>query len=239
MWEIVEDKLTLLSTLNTHSNGVNKVISSIKLENKIISCSNDCKIIIWKSKNNSYKKERVLKEEGEIYSILELQHDKLLLVANVKNKTNKSSVLSFWNINLEKRGKFTSKPLYFSSLIDSMIEVGNGLIAVSTSNQGMTVSIVNPVKPSIINRFELEGSIEIGKSSSLSKYDNTSFIFSNNESFKQIEFAENELQIMFTSSNQNLQDFDGSKGLLVVNDGKIIISVFQTGFCVINTVVFS
>ena len=241
VWELIEKKLTLLSTINKHSNGVNKVISSINFENNIISCSNDCKIIIWKNKKNEYKKEYSLKEEGEIFSILELQNNQPFLVANVKDKTDKKvSSLSFWSMNLKKKGKFTCERLPFSSVIDSMIELSNGFIAVSTSYQGMNVNIIDPVKHSVVNKLEMEGLIGTENSSYLSKYDSKTFIFSNNELFNQIEYFEKELVIIFKSEqSQNLVDFDGSKGLLVVDGGKIIISRFQTGFCVIKTVISS
>ena len=94
IWNLSQDSLTLIKTLNGRGGWIYKVIP---LTNNLLASGSGERIIkIWESKDN-YNEVRTLVDNFSVFSLLQLQNREILVCGG------DSDEISFWNINTYKK----------------------------------------------------------------------------------------------------------------------------------------
>ena len=221
VWEIKEKKLDNLISIQRHNDIVHKVI---KLSNyRYASCSSDTYIKIWTNFSIediiNTKEEASIKNEGKVYSILQLSN-KELLAASCETSPNKGSIM-FWNLmsytQLKKyKGMNTTIENVYAKIPSHMIELYNGNIAVSNNNQ---IVIINT------KQFEISQCITdelIIHSSSLFVWDSQSFVYIYKGKCVQISSKNNKI-ISKIKLDKIDKDIDGYYDVVLHENGKYIL----------------
>jgi hypothetical protein len=230
-WEIKEKKLDNLISIQRHNDIVHKVI---KLSNyRYASCSSDTYIKIWtnfsiediintiapKANKKTIQEEASIKNEGKVYSILQLSN-KELLAASCETSPNKGRIV-FWNLmsytQLKTyKGMNTTIENVYAKIPSHMIELYNGNIAVSNNNQ---IVIINT------KQFEISQCITdelIIHSSSLFVWDSQSFVYIYKGKCVQISSKNNKI-ISKIKLDKIDKDIDGYYDVVLHENGKYIL----------------
>ena len=222
IWEISKNDLQLLSTLSNHSKEVIKVITLT--HNRFASCSRDNSVRIW-SNESPYNEITTLSHEGEVSNLIQLKQKELLITSDHSNPS-----LDFWDLRTYKKIN-TIKGEYTDFYSQGMIELPNGLVAVSSKSSGNPIVIVDPNNYNIIKT--IKDQTYITSCSSICVLDTNSFVYSINGKFIQISLKDN-YQILFQTDNE--KKLHGRTGLISVQNGKYLLITLpsQKGFSIIK-----
>lgn len=208
IWEITKNDLTLLSTLNNHTDHVYRVINLT--HNRFASCSEDKTVKIW-STNSPYQEITSLIHNGSVYDLFQLKHKEILVTSN-----NGNNCLEFWNLsNYQKMNSI--KGLHSSRQAQGIIELSNNLLAVSSCASNSIV-IVDPNKYVIIK--EIKESKYMTTFSSLCLLNSFSFIYVYQGNVLQISISDNYSIIYKTNAEKQLY---GYRGIISIEDGKYLV----------------
>ena len=221
VWSITPTALNLLSTLTKHTNTVWKVIPLIN--NRFASCSDDCTVKIWNSES-PYEVITTLQHDGGVFDILKLKQKEILITSDGDNKS-----ITFWHSN--NYNKLHSIKGHCASCYGThMIELPNGLVAISSGVEPYPIVIVDPITYSIIKEIKEEGYIT--DCSSLCVLNQHSFIYAYRGNVVQIAIG-NDYRILFKTKGEQL---GGEDGVVSVRGGEYLIveDSALTGFKVIK-----
>jgi WD40 repeat protein len=129
-WELDSQQLTLIHVYKGHTDYVRKIL--ILDTNIFASCSRDGNIYIWNS--NKGRTVANLQEQGDICSIIQLQHSKLIVSSCLTQRS-----ISFWNIGLQQQ-MYRMKNIYTFSP-NGMIQLENQNIAIASYNSPYNLKI--------------------------------------------------------------------------------------------------
>ena len=138
-WELDSQQLTLIHVYKGHTDYVRKIL--ILDTNIFASCSRDGNIYIWNS--NKGRTVANLQEQGDICSIIQLQHSKLIVSSCLTQRS-----ISFWNIGLQQQ-MYRMKNIYTFSP-NGMIQLENQNIAIASYDSPYNLKIVDPLRYAVI-----------------------------------------------------------------------------------------
>ena len=210
IWKITQEKLTLITTLTSHNSDVSKVILLSNF--RFASSSLDHSVIIWKHNFTNFDEITTLKEEGKVYSILQLKYKEILVSSSV-DFLNPS--ISFWSLNSYKR-KFHLKG-YHASEPSHMVELPDGNIAVSSDQEGYPIVIIDTNKFVVIEEILWEGTITL--TSTPCVLDDFSIIYAKGKTVLQISSKTYDL----ITRIEGKEGLDGYYGLINVEKGDFLI----------------
>ena len=216
IWKISSQELILMKSITEHTDRVNKVISLDK--NRFASCSDDYNVFIWNSEE-PYSKIETLLHDDCIWNILKLNNKETIMSICYR-------CIHFWD--LQKYEKINSiYGIYTFNSINSMIELPNQNIAVSTGSS--SIIIIEPIQCIVVKEIKLNGN-GIG-CSSLCLFNDNSFVYICNGNFYQI--SNRDYSIMYKSYTEH--ELSGVKGILLGEGGKYLIVANQSnGFDVVK-----
>ena len=179
---------------------------------------------IWNSKS-PYGVITTLKHDGHVCDILKLKQKEILITSDYNNKS-----INFWNSNTYNK-LHSIKGHFAYAGGTKMIELPNGLVAISSGASPYPILIVDPITYSIVTEIKEEGYIT--NYSSLCVLDQHSFIYVRDGNVVQIAI-DNEYKILFKTKGE--QQLYGYNGLVSVRGGEYLIvqDSAETGFKVVK-----
>ena len=228
VWSITPNDLILLSTLTNHTDYICKVIPLTN--NRFCSCSGDKTLKLWNSES-PYEVITTSKHEKTVRALLQLKQKEILITS-----TGKISI-DFWDLNNYK--KLNSIKGHYTCY-DGMIELPNGLVAISSEASGCPIIIVNPDTYSVIKEIKEEEYIV--NSSTLCMLDKYSFIYVCEGNVIQIA-VDDEFNVLYKSKEEEKEEKEeeeeeeelgGYNGLVSVNGGEYLIVGTECGFKVVK-----
>ena len=142
-WEFDSQQFKLIHIYKGHTDYVRKIL--ILDTNIFASCSRDGNIYIWNS--NGERTVKNLQEQGDICSIIQLQHSKLIVSSCLTQRS-----ISFWNIGLQQQ-MYRMRNIYTFSP-NGMIQLENQNIAIASYDSPYNLKIVDPLRYAVI--FEIK-----------------------------------------------------------------------------------
>ena len=210
IWNITLENLTLVTTLTSHNSDITKVIT---LSNqRFASSSYDHSVIIWKNNPSNYEEIISLKEEGKVYSILQLKHKEILVTSSV-HFLNPS--IAFWSLNSYKR-KFQLKG-HYASEPNHMVELPDGNIAVSSDQDGYPIIIIDSNKCIVIEEILWDGIITL--TSMPCVLDDFSIVYVKGKTVLQISSKTYDL----ITKIEGKEELDGYYGIISIEKGDFLI----------------
>ena len=204
-----------MKTLIGHSNPVFMVTPLTN--QRFASCSWDNTIKIWNDDNEIYKQSSTLTDYNRVYSILQLQQKETLVSSSCDWEGNQPA-LSFWSLSTYKR-KFTLRGfcVFYPS---HMIEIAYEKLALSTTcKEGYPIVIIDTKNYSVIREIRIEKYLMCN--SSICVFDDFSFVYVNKNNFLQISIED--YNVIYKSNNE--KGFDGSSGIISIDNGKYLAIV--------------
>ena len=206
IWEITQNNLILLSTLNKHSKKVYRTINLTN--NRFATCSEDKIVKIW-SNNSPYQEIASLVHDGSVYNILQLKQQEILVSIDGTNKC-----LDFWNVSTyQKINSMKGICSYYTN--EGLVELSNNLLAVSTMLP--TIVIVDPFKYIIVK--EIKELNYIPTYSSLCVLNANSLIYVYYGKFLQISITDDYKIIYKTRAENKLEGYGGT---ISIEEGKYL-----------------
>lgn len=207
VWKINEKELTFIKQITSHKEMINKII--LLSYNKIASCSDDKTIKIYDS-NNDYQEIQSLDSKGKVNNMLYLRNREILVTSIWEYR------LDFWNmLNYEK--EHSMKYIYTLNTINSMIELTNNRIAVSSAVSPYNISIIDSINYTFIKE------IKVGKSnincSSLCSLNDYSFLYVYNGLF--VQYSSEDYEVMFVANNYS--ELTGVRFINVLQGGQYLV----------------
>lgn len=209
IWEITKNDLNLLSSFTAHSNWIARVIPITN--NRFVSCSNDKTAKVWSSES-PYKELATLLHNGSVQDVIKLNNKEILVSSNYGSKA-----LDFWDLKTYTKLN-TVKGVYTEYLYQGMIELSNGLIAVSSHAVGNPIVIVNPVNFTVVK--EIQAQKVITHCSSLCVFDEYSFVYVYDGTVVQVSVYEDYKIIGSVIGDKQL---NGAYGFVSVDNRKCLV----------------
>ena len=214
--QILNDQITDIKSWIAHLADVLQVIPIS--DNRLVSCSFDHNVHIWKNENDSTKKYMSFQETYTVYAVLEVQQDKLLYSC----ADSERGFLRLWDLNLQRQIKSTDKVYTKSSY--GMIKLPNGLIAISSEQPSAKITIFNAEKFQIQYKIILKNFIQnIGPAFLLTINENY-FYYSYQNTLVEITIGYNYITCYKKTESD---DYQGG-GFAFLNDGKSCIRVIHS-----------
>ena len=138
-WEFDFQQFKEIHVYKGHTDYVRKIL--ILDTNIFASCSRDGNIYIWNS--NKGRTVANLQEQGDICSIIQLQHSKLIVSSCLTQRS-----ISFWNYGLQQQ-MYRMKNIYTFSP-NGMIQLENQNIAIASYDSPYNLKIVDPLRYAVI-----------------------------------------------------------------------------------------
>ena len=221
VWSITPNDLILLSTLTNHTGGVCKVI--LFPRNRFSSCSDDKTVKIW---NSEYPYEVIssLQHDNYVRDLLKLKQKDILI------SSTWGASLDFWDSNNYQK-LHSIKGHYVNYYGTKIIELPNGLVAISSCASGYPILIVDPITYSIVKEIKEEG--YISHYSFFCVLNQHSFVYAYDGKVVQIAIY-NGYTILYKTKGE--KDLYGYYGLISVSGGEYLIMEdrTKTGFKVIK-----
>ena len=146
---------------------------------------------IWNSES-PYEVITTLKHDDSVYDILKLKQKEILITSDCNNS------IHFWHSNnYNKLHSIKGHHAYYCGT--KMIELPNGLVAISSGVKPYPILIVDPITYSIVKEIKEEGYIT--GCSSLCVLDQYSFIYASSGTLVQIA-VDDEYRILFKTKRE-------------------------------------
>ena len=216
IWEINTNNLSLIKTLTSHTNTIYQVCCLTN--NRFASCSSDHSIKIWNSES-PYNEITTLKHNSSVFNCMQMTN-KEILISSVWEKST-----DFWDLN--NYTKINSiQNVYVGSCHKRMIELYDGNIAMVSSLSGFPIVVIDSSNYTKIKEIK-----ESKDYSTISNFDNYSFLYVFDGTFVQISIGNYEIIYKNTKENK----LRGRGGILAVEDSKyLLIENKSSGITVIE-----
>ena len=207
VWKVRQNDLIEIKNINEHRGKVTKVLQIDK--DKFASSSHDETIKIWNTAN-PYQLTQTLICEAQVMNMIYINANDTLI------SSCGSSCLEFWKIKANQKVK-SIKGVYTEYCLNSMIELPNHNIAISTVSPSSTIVIIDTQQFTIIQQIQLQG--YISNYSAICLLNKNSFLYIREGNLVQISTTD--YSILYSTKNKtNLQ---GMFGLLSVPEENCII----------------
>ena len=220
IWKYDFNKIKLVKVIKGHNGSIWKLFMS--KEQLLFSSSGDNSIKIWETKL-PYKQVFQLEESDVIYNIILSKYRNNLLITSCGN-----GYLRVWD-TLSYQKVSTIQGLYTTNR-NGIIELSEGTIAISTL---LSILVVNIDELIIMKCIQFNEFNFVLHSSSLSFFDDNSFIYVYNGKCVQISNDTYEIMKVFQTDEDNLR---GYHCLITIDNGSYIISENKfNGFSLFKT----
>ena len=185
--------------------------------------SSDNTVKIWNSES-PYELITTLQLDGSVWDILKLKQKEILITSDGGNNGS----INFWHSNNYNK-LHSIKGHYAWRCGTPMIELPNGLVAISSRVKPCPILIVDPITYSIVKEIKEEGYIT--SYSSLCVLNQHSFVCVSSGNVVQIAIG-NDYRILFKTKGE--QQLYGEHGVVSVRGGEYLIVLNYSGFKVIK-----
>ena len=220
VWKVRQNDLIEIKQINEHQGIVTKLLQIGK--DRFASSSYDKTIKIWNTAN-PYQLTQTLICENQVKNMIYISTNDTLI------SSCGSSCLECWKIKANQKVQ-SIKGVYTDYCLNSMIELPNHNIAISTQSPSNTIVIIDTQQFTMIRQIQLQG--YISNCSAICLLNKHSFLYIYNGSLVQISTTD--YSILYSTTNKtNLQ---GKFGLLSIpQENCIIVHNDKNGIDILKT----
>ena len=220
IWKVRQNDLIEIKNINEHQGIVTRVLQIGK--DKFASSSYDKTIKIWNT-TNPYQLTQTLICENQVKNMIYISSNDTLI------SSCGSSCLEFWKIKANQKVQ-SIKGVYTDYCLNSLIELPNHNIAISTQSPSNTIVIIDTQQFTITQQIQLQG--YISSCSTLCLLNKNSFLYIREG--KLVQISTKDYSILYSANNKN--NLKGLWGLLSVpQENCIIVHNYNNGIDVLKT----
>ena len=220
VWKIRQNDLIEIKQINEHQGIVTKLLQIGK--DKFASSSYDKTVKIWNTAN-PYQLTQTLISENQVNNMIYISSNDTLI------SSCGSSCLECWKIKANQKVQ-SIKGVYTDYCLNSMIELPNHNIAISTCSPPNTIVIIDTQQFTITQQIQLQG--YISSCSTLCLLNKNSFLYIHTK--KLVQISTKDYSILYSANNKN--NLQGMFGLLSLpQENSIIVHNFNNGIDILKT----
>lgn len=220
IWTFSKYDMNLTRFFTNHTESICHIIRL--RDNRFASCAYDKTIRIWKSEE-PYDEIKKITQTDSVYNLLEMKK-RDVLISSCKDQS-----LYFWNSNTY--GKEGIVKDVYAWTPKHMIELSNESIAISSSIDPYPIVIVNPFKHTKTHYIKEKGYIKYY--SSLSLFDNCSFIYAYSGKLVQVSIKDNSV-VYKTNIEKQIDGWGGVVTIEYAGKKYLVITSVNYGLIVVK-----